>query len=600
MKQKLQIGLMIDSYIQPLWIYDIIKSIKQEESVNISIIILKKENLQKINSSNSNSQKRPNNAISRINLELKKEYLFHEYVEWDKRFYGEWWNKYHKSLGHNNFNSFEQKDCSVLLNDIFSMIVVPKETKYSDYILENDLKVISSKNLDIIIRFGFRIIKGDILNIPKYGIWSFHHDDNNEYRGGPPLFWEIYENNPRSGTILQILTPNLDGGMVIYKSIGKTHNFSYFINQNLAYWKTSTFILRCLKQINYLGWETFKTKQITNSNSKYLKKIYTCPNNKQMFLMHWKLLWRNIKNIIKDNIYKEIWLIKIFKNTIAFTIKTEQGHWYADPFLIENNNKTYLFFEDFNEAESKGCISFIQINSDNTFSKPTIAINESFHLSYPFIFEDNGDYYIMPESYQDNNLKLYKATNFPSEWIHIKNLIPNICAIDPTLLKHNNKYWLFFNIKAHGADFNDELHLYYSESLEGEWISHPLNPIISNTELSRPAGRIYFENNRIFRPSQDCLKSYGHAININEILEITENTYKEVFIKKTYPNSFGNYTGVHTFNFIDNLKVYDFKVNKLKKNIEFRNIIKEIRGLYFHKPIRIFIKHLIKVFFKTK
>ena len=106
--------------------------------------------------------------------------------------------------------------------------------------------------------------KGEIFNSAKYGIWSYHHDDNIEYRGGPGLFWEVYENNPRSGTILQILNEKLDDGKVIYRSISNTKNLSYHQNRNKNYWKTSTIILRRLKHLHLFGWDFIKNLDTYN------------------------------------------------------------------------------------------------------------------------------------------------------------------------------------------------------------------------------------------------------------------------------------------------------------------------------------------------
>ena len=67
------------------------------------------------------------------------------------------------------------------------------------------------------------------------------------------LFWEIYEGNPKSGTILQVLNEKLDGGRVIYRSISNTKMHSYYLNRNDNYWKTSNFILRRLKHLHLFG-----------------------------------------------------------------------------------------------------------------------------------------------------------------------------------------------------------------------------------------------------------------------------------------------------------------------------------------------------------
>ena len=100
--------------------------------------------------------------------------------------------------------------------------VTPKKTKYTDKIIEKDISKIQSYNLDVIIRFGFKILIGEILKSSKYGVWSFHHGDSKYYRGKPAGMWEVLENTPVTGTVLQILSEDLDGGLVISKSYSLT------------------------------------------------------------------------------------------------------------------------------------------------------------------------------------------------------------------------------------------------------------------------------------------------------------------------------------------------------------------------------------------
>ena len=68
-----------------------------------------------------------------------------------------------------------------------------------------DIERIKALNLDLLVRSGSGILRGDILDVCPNGIISFHHADNEINRGGPPGFWEVYERNPRTGFIIQRL-----------------------------------------------------------------------------------------------------------------------------------------------------------------------------------------------------------------------------------------------------------------------------------------------------------------------------------------------------------------------------------------------------------
>ncbi|WP_435179735.1 formyltransferase family protein [Halorussus sp. AFM4] len=67
---------------------------------------------------------------------------------------------------------------------------------------------------DVAIRFGFGVLKGDVLDAPTHGVLSFHHGDLREYRGMPSGFWEYLDGEDAAGVTLQRLSETLDGGEI--------------------------------------------------------------------------------------------------------------------------------------------------------------------------------------------------------------------------------------------------------------------------------------------------------------------------------------------------------------------------------------------------
>ena len=151
---------------------------------------------------------------------------------------------------------FEPVDVTSLVRDADLFRVTPLRTRFVDRFRPEDVQRVRDAHPDVMLRFGFRIVKGDILGVaPLHGMWSLHHDDNRSYRGGPALFWEIYERNPESGTILQILTDALDGGKVLYRSIAATNFASLYKNRRATSWKTAEFMMRRLADLHRDGWD---------------------------------------------------------------------------------------------------------------------------------------------------------------------------------------------------------------------------------------------------------------------------------------------------------------------------------------------------------
>src|SRR5262249_7152166 len=102
-------------------------------------------------------------------------------------------------------------------------------------VAEADVERIRASDLDFVLRFGLGIIRGRVLDAARYGIWSFHHDDERVVRGGPPAFWEIYDGVATTGVLLQRLTDRLDGGIPLARATFRSVLHSYPRNRDRTF-----------------------------------------------------------------------------------------------------------------------------------------------------------------------------------------------------------------------------------------------------------------------------------------------------------------------------------------------------------------------------
>jgi hypothetical protein len=145
------------------------------------------------------------------------------------------WVLYERLLVDGRIRALELVDRSARLQDVPVLACgVSRRGRFSEYFSASDIEIIRSHELDFILRFAFGIVRGEILQVPRYGIWSFHHDDEMRYRGGPPAFWEIYRGDPHTGVVLQRLTERLDGGVVLRKHAFDTVLHSYTRNRDVG------------------------------------------------------------------------------------------------------------------------------------------------------------------------------------------------------------------------------------------------------------------------------------------------------------------------------------------------------------------------------
>ncbi len=540
----LRIGLMLDSYGTSAWVGKIVEDIQASDFARIELTIL-------------------NTPMPAKSLSLRERMrahwrltAYHRYEQWD----------YLRNREENDAKA--SIDLSEALRGVPEVKVEPLRKGFTDRMTDEDLAKIRAANLDVIFRFGFRIIRGGILESARFGVWSFHHDDNREYRGGPPLFWEIYEQNPVSGTILQVLTDSLDGGNVLYRSHSSTEFSSLYLNRNPIYWKTAEFALRRLRDLHERGYESLRSLPTYNEKDPYTRRIYRTPNAAQMsvFLAH--RLKRAVHGRIKAKTGGNTpqWFIAVRNRTSQRSFDDPGGYriirppldrFYADPFLFKRDGKNYLFFEDLRYSEGRALISCAELDADGNLGEIFEALRCPYHLSYPFLFEQDGEVYMIPETKQNRRVELYRAEKFPLRWKLEAVLLEDVYAVDATIHVQDGRFWMFAGLSNGRYSNSDELAIFHADRLAGPWKPHRGNPVVSDVRRARPAGALFYRDGKLIRPSQDCGKAYGYALNFSEVLKLTEDEYEERQIGRIGPEWARGNLGTHTYTASEDFEVID-------------------------------------------
>ncbi len=552
MNEKIRIGILVNSLDLELWKHQIIDEINASHYAQVVLIIQRKE----VNTSNIYKKIwRFRNSIIYKALEAIDVFLSKKIIK-----------KHPNAFIKRRFN-----------NSIIDVLdTYPKTSKFKDIIVDDDINRMKAYSLDLIIRFGFRILDGKILNeASKYGVWSYHHGDNKVNRGGPPGFWEVIQGWKETGCTLQKLSNDLDGGYVLAKTWVGTYKYNILENKNRLYWRASKIIPRILEELHTKGYEVFTTskKDVNVTNNFYTKKLYKAPSNFEAIIVFLKYTKIIIKQILSVAIFNDQWFL-LYKRTKSnpetsfrkmIPLIPNKNLFWADPFLVSKNNIDYIFIEEYDFKIKKGHISVIKM-VNNKIEHVKKVLDNTYHFSYPFVFEYKKEYYMIPETAANNSVELYKCIDFPYSWSFQKNIFENIKAVDTTLFQYNNTWWLFTAMdETRKATKNDELFLYYSEDpISQKWTPHPMNPIISDAKFARPAGNLFIKDNEIYRPSQNCTGVYGSSININHVAILNETNYKEQCLESLTPDWDSRIKGIHTINFNEYATVIDCFKKKLK------------------------------------
>lgn len=210
-------------------------------------------------------------------------------------------------------------------------------------------------------------------------------------------------------------------------------------------------------------------------------------------------------------------------NLTRESVTDVQASFVADPFMIKAES-WYMFFEVLLSA-NKGQIGLATSDNGLDWTYRQIVLSEDFHLSYPYVFEWENKYYMIPETLGANAACLYEADDFPTRWSPKARLIEGPCA-DPSLVRFRDLWWMFVCSTPYG---HDTLRLYFAEALTGPWREHPRSPIVNRDPCrARPAGRVLTLDNKLIRFAQDCVPLYGSRVRAFDILELTTSHYVEV------------------------------------------------------------------------
>lgn len=184
----------------------------------------------------------------------------------------------------------------------------------------------------------------------------------------------------------------------------------------------------------------------------------------------------------------------------------------ADPFGLWRDDLLHVFAERFDYRTRIGRIDVLVL--DRTFGLVDVmpALAKPWHLSFPFVFEGEGDIWMLPEAHRSGRLDLYWASRFPSRWERASTIALDANPVDASLTRHGGLWWLFYSPAVAVKAGRDALHAAWSERLAGPWTPHPGNPLRVGRDGSRPGGTPVASGSGLILPVQDCTSTYGGAI----------------------------------------------------------------------------------------
>ena len=264
----------------------------------------------------------------------------------------------------------------------------------------------------------------------------------------------------------------------------------------------------------------------------------------------------------------------VLKPQTWITIPPAEG-FVADPFFWPGRSDAVLC-EAYAHRTGLGRLANFQIGTAPGAPVLRDVLATGHHLSYPFAWADGGRVLCLPEMASMRRQVLYELHD-DGRMTPLCVVAENVAMADPTVMRVSGLLWIAYTDADMGA--YDNLCLMFAERPEGPWTRHPGNPVKLDARSSRPGGTPFVVSGQLFRPAQDCSRTYGGALAINAVGVCTPTAYSETVVARLCPDPDGAFPdGVHTLAIDGDRVVIDGKRVSFHPNILLHKLLRRFRA----------------------
>jgi len=280
---------------------------------------------------------------------------------------------------------------------------------------------------------------------------------------------------------------------------------------------------------------------------------------------YWAICYRKSRFGLLKSLNEEIYQLLSYNPYVTI----------ADPFMYNYQGDNWLFFEKKAIKEKRGILWCR--NLDDKSCKEMKVLEEPFHLSYPNVFSVRNQIYMIPETMDAGEIRLYKCIEFPASWKYVGAILKEN-AVDTTLFFTPNDIFYMYSY------IGEKLYVFQVEYEDFEDIDTYRRELIycSERDLTlRGGGNFICMQNRIIRISQDCRERYGGALFCYECEPSKPETmwdkeWKRITADQIRVNGFRSkweqIRGIHTYNCNEEYELIDILVFKSHWTVPFRKI----------------------------
>jgi len=553
----LRVGLLVNSAIVPKYDAEFVRWTQTQDDIVVSHLILHEPHKDQAATAAPRRSvwARVRSSLAERGLKGTVTGLVWQYLEWSEK----------RILARNDEllrNHLDTEDISSEVPEQLRITPLVSKSGFVYRFSAEDIEAVKALDLDVMIRCGDGILRGELLSSSRFGVLSFHHGDNKINRGGPPAFWEVYYRQPKTGFTIQRLSEVLDGGEVFSRGHFPT-NYPYLVNEAQLFAKANPFMRHIVSHLA-------KHRALPEAlpPTPYSARLFRRPNLLQMT----NYLGRRFVHRLRQQLtyragYRDLWHVGYVHSDWTNAelwrgpkLINPPGTFLADPFVVHRDGKAYCFVEELDLQADQAVISVYELGKKSA-TPLGVVLDEPFHLSFPYLFEYDGELLMCPETSSNRDIRVYQCDEFPLKWSLKQVLMPDFYAADTMLFEHDGRWWMFTNTdEAEIDEFCSELNIFWSDSpLSTEWTPHAQNPVIVDSERARNGGLLR-KDGELFRVAQEQgFVTYGQACRIHRIAQLTPEIYIEEEIARVSPEFDDGAHGGHHLHSDGGVTVFDYR-----------------------------------------
>jgi hypothetical protein len=270
---------------------------------------------------------------------------------------------------------------------------------------------------------------------------------------------------------------------------------------------------------------------------------------------------------------------------IVWLQDADRWRYLADPFGLVRGERLHVFVEAYDYRIKRAWIE--RHDFDLASLQPLghrAVLAGARHLSYPYVFEHEGEVWMVPECHQAGEIALYRATDARLDhWERDCALLPGVAGADASLIEWQGRWWMFYTVVGPRRQDQRELHIAHAPRLTGPWTLHPRNPVRDDLAGARPAGRPFVGlDGGLVLPVQDSSGGYGSATRLLHINSLSPDHFEAGLSTERLTGDLASAShgaGLHTLSACGELTLIDVKRIDRSRGRQWLDLKRRVRRL---------------------